>query len=76
MNCDIIITSCTMISHLSGALGKETWTLIQKIPYWFWGLDIEENIWYSSVKLFRQIEDGNWDNVFKGVENKLINTQD
>ena len=75
MNCDIVITPCTMISHLSGALGKETWILIKKIPYWFWGLNSEENIWYSSVKLFRQIEDGNWDNVFKRVENKLINTQ-
>jgi len=75
MNCDIVITPCTMISHLSGALGKETWILIKKIPYWFWGLNTEENIWYSSVKLFRQTEDGNWDNVFKRVENKLINNQ-
>jgi tetratricopeptide (TPR) repeat protein len=75
MNCDIVITPCTMISHLSGALGKETWILIKKIPYWFWGLNTEDNIWYSSVKLFRQIEDGNWDNVFKRVEDKLINTQ-
>ena len=75
MNCDIVITPCTMISHLSGALGKETWILIKKIPYWFWGLNTEDNIWYSSVKLFRQIEDENWDNVFKRVEDKLINTQ-
>ena len=75
MNCDIIITPYTMVSHLSGALGKETWIPIEKIPYWFWGLDTEENIWYSSVKLFRQTEDENWDNVFKSVENKLINTQ-
>jgi tetratricopeptide (TPR) repeat protein len=75
MNCNIVITPCTMISHLSGSLGKETWTLIKKLPYWFWGLNTEENVWYSSVKLFRQIEDGNWDDVFKRVENKLINTQ-
>jgi hypothetical protein len=75
MNCNIIITPCTMIAHLSGSLGKETWILIKKIPYWFWGLNTEENIWYSSVKLFRQTEDGNWDNVFKSIENKLINTQ-
>ena len=71
MNCDIIITPCTMIAHLSGALGKETWLLIKKIPYWFWGLNTEENIWYSSVKLFRQNKDGEWNNVFQKIKNKL-----
>jgi ADP-heptose:LPS heptosyltransferase len=75
MNCDIVITPCTMISHLSGALGKETWILIKKISYWLWGLNTEDNIWYSSIKLFRQTEDGNWDNVFKRVKDELINTQ-
>jgi ADP-heptose:LPS heptosyltransferase len=71
MNCDIVITPCTMIAHLSGALGKETWLLIKKIPYWFWGLNTEENIWYSPVKLFRQSKDGEWNDVFKRIENKL-----
>jgi ADP-heptose:LPS heptosyltransferase len=71
MNCDIIITPCTMIAHLSGSLGKETWVLIQKIPYWFWGLKTEENIWYSSVKLFRQSKEGEWNNVFERVKSKL-----
>jgi tetratricopeptide (TPR) repeat protein len=73
MNCDVVITSCTMIAHLSGALGKETWILIQKIPYWFWGLNTEKNIWYSSVKLFRQRKDNEWNDVFKRVKNNLIN---
>jgi tetratricopeptide (TPR) repeat protein len=75
MNCDIIITPCTMISHLSGALGKETWTLIEKMPYWFWGLNTEKNIWYSSVRLFRQIENKNWHDVFERIKNTLANTQ-
>ena len=71
MNCDIIITPCTMIAHLSGSLGKETWVLIKKIPYWFWGLNTEKNIWYSSVKLFRQSKDGEWNDSFKRIKNKL-----
>jgi tetratricopeptide (TPR) repeat protein len=75
MNCDIIITPCTMIAHLSGSLGKETWVLIKKIPYWFWGLKTEENIWYSSVKLFRQNKDGEWSDVFNMIKSNLINTK-
>jgi hypothetical protein len=71
MNCDIIITPCTMIAHLSGSLGKETWVLIKKIPYWFWGLNTEKNIWYSSVKLIRQNKNGEWSNVFEKVKSKL-----
>jgi len=71
MNCNIIITPCTMIGHLSGSLGKETWILIQKIPYWFWGLNTEKNIWYSSVKLFRQSKNGEWKNVFERLVSRL-----
>ena len=75
MNCDLVITTDTMIPHLSGALGKETFLIVKKISHWLWRLNTEENIWYSSMKLIRQTEDGNWDNVFKSVENKLINIQ-
>lgn len=73
MNCDIIISPCTMISHLSGSLGKDTWVLIKKISYWFWGLSTEENFWYSSIKLFRQTENGNWHHVFKRIEDEIKN---
>jgi tetratricopeptide (TPR) repeat protein len=75
MNCDIIISTDTMFPHLSGALGKETWMPTKKVSHWLWRLNTEDNIWYSSVRLFRQTEDGNWDNVFKRVKDELINTQ-
>lgn len=75
MNCDVIISPCTMISHLSGSLGKKTWILIKKISYWFWGSSTEENIWYSSVKLFRQTENKNWYHVFERIEHELLSTK-
>ena len=39
MNCDIIISTDTMVPHLSGALGKKTWMPIKKISHWLWGLN-------------------------------------
>jgi len=75
IRCDLVITTDTMIAHLSGSLGKETWVLTKKVPHWFWGLKTEESIWYSSVKLFRQSKDGEWDGVVERIKSSLINTQ-
>ena len=66
-NCDLIITSDTAIAHLAGGMGKATWLLLQKVPEWRWGLEGETTFWYPSMRLFRQRERGNWDEVMVRV---------
>ena len=70
--CNLVITSDTSVAHLSGALGKETWVLLQKIPDWRWGINSKETFWYPSVKLFRQNINNSWKEVMKNVEINLI----
>ena len=70
--CNLVITSDTSVAHLSGALGKETWVLLQKIPDWRWGISSKETFWYPSVKLFRQNINNSWKEVMKNVEINLI----
>jgi len=59
-NLDLVITIDTSIVHLSGALGKKTWGLFSFSPDWRWLMDRADCIWYSSVKVMRQKDFGNW----------------
>ena len=74
-NCDLIISSDTSIAHLAGGMGKLTWLLLHHLPSWRWGLERENTFWYPSMRLFRQKERHNWQEVLERVSNQL-NTKD
>ncbi|GIS13577.1 MAG: hypothetical protein CM15mP116_01600 [Synechococcus sp.] len=48
-------------------MGKTTWLLLKKVPEWRWGLEGDTTFWYPSMRLFRQRERGNWDEVMERV---------
>ncbi|WP_269603978.1 tetratricopeptide repeat protein [Prochlorococcus marinus] len=70
-NCDLIITSDTSIAHLAGGMGKSTWLLLHYVPGWIWGLQGENTFWYPSMRLFRQKERNNWQEVLERVNFEL-----
>ena len=70
-NCDLIITSDTSIAHLAGGMGKTTWLLLKHIPEWRWGIHGERTFWYPSVRLFRQKERNNWNEVMEKVSEAI-----
>ena len=70
-NCDLVITSDTSVAHLAGGMGKTTWLLLHKIPDWRWGLHGNTTFWYPSMRLFRQKERGNWNEVIERVTEAL-----
>ncbi len=57
---DLIITVCTTIHHLGGALGVPTWTMVPTRASWRYGVRGDTLPWYGSAKLFRQEKDGDW----------------
>ena len=63
MNCDLVITVDTVVAHLAGGLGKRTWLLLHHIPDWRWGMEGDTTFWYPPMRLFRQREQGNWQEV-------------
>ncbi len=67
MNLNLVITSCTAIAHLGGALGVPTWVVLGKSADWRWFLNREDSPWYPSVRLFRQAKFGAWDDVFERI---------
>ncbi len=70
---DLLVTSCTSVAHLAGALGVETWILAPIMPYYTWAMPGERTAWYESVRLFRQTACGNWGSALHDVKLALIN---
>ena len=66
-NCDLIITCDTSIAHLAGGMGKAVWLLLRDVPFCTWGLKGETTFWYPSMRLFRQKERRNWQEVLERV---------
>jgi hypothetical protein len=68
---DMIISVCTSVVTLAGALGKTAWVLVPASPGWMFGLDGEQSDWFSSLRLYRQQRDQAWSGVIEQVARDL-----
>lgn len=76
MQMDLVITCCTVIAHLCGALGKEAWVVLCKNPYWVWMHERSDSPWYPSLRLFRQTQTDDWRSVIQQVRDELFDRVD
>ena len=72
-SCDLIITSCTSVAHLCGAMGIPTWIVVPVLPYYLWAPPGNTTVWYDSVKLYRQEIFGEWSAPFDQIKIDLQN---
>ena len=63
--CDLVITIDNITAHLAGNLGISSMILLPYNADPRWGLKNENSYLYNSVKLYRQLNLGNWDDVLK-----------
>ena len=70
-NLDLVISVCTSVTHLAGALGKPVWTLLHFASDWRWLLERADSPWYPSMRLFRQTTAGDWVGVIASVRQEL-----
>ncbi|MCU9952738.1 hypothetical protein OEJ37_05095 [Burkholderia sp. BKH01] len=68
---DLVITVCTSVAHLSGALGARTWVLLDVNPHWPWLLERQDSPWYPTATLYRQRTFGAWEPVMEEVSRDL-----
>ena len=72
MAMDVVIGVDTAVSHLSGALGRPTWIMLNWFGTdWRWLLNRDDSPWYSTARLFRQPSMGDWTSVKKKVSQYL-----
>ena len=75
-SCDLVITSCTSVAHLSAAMGVQTWIVVPILPYYLWAKSGDKTEWYNSVTLFRQEVYGDWNAPFQKIQKQLIKLGD
>lgn len=60
---DLVISVCTSVAHLAGALGAPLWVMLHRAADWRWFVDRDDSPWYPGARLFRQVRRGQWDDV-------------
>lgn len=64
---DLVVSVCTSLVHLGGALGRPVWVLAPHSPEWRYGFAGESMPWYPSVRLFRQPATADWEPAIAAV---------
>ena len=68
---DLVISVDTSVAHLAGAMGAPVWLLNRKDTDWRWLQDRENSPWYPSMRIFRQVEYKDWEDVIARVHEAL-----
>jgi tetratricopeptide (TPR) repeat protein len=67
LNLDLIITVDTLAAHLAGALSRPVWVLLPFAPDFRWMRGRAASPWYPTMRLFRQLQPGDWPAVAQEV---------
>ena len=70
-SCDIIISVDSMVAHLAAGAGKPVWLMHAFSSDWRWGLTGQDNLWYPTVKNFRQENSQDWNSVISQINEEL-----
>lgn len=76
MEMDLLISVCTSVPHLAGALNVPTWVMLCADPYWIWARSGDTTPWYPGLRLFRQRKLGEWQPVIDEVRAELAKLAD
>jgi tetratricopeptide (TPR) repeat protein len=64
---DVVVSSCTSVAHLAGAMGRPTFVMLQFAADFRWLQHRSDSPWYPTATLFRQVRRGEWDPVIQAV---------
>ena len=64
---DMVISIDNSTIQVSGSQGVPTWTLLNYLPEWRFGMAGAGHDWHPSLRVYRQPAPGDWHSVFDGV---------
>jgi len=70
-SCDLVISSCTSVSHLAAAMGVETWVVTPVMPYFLYAQEGDTCPYYDTMKLMRQEIFDDWEAPFAKIKKSL-----
>ena len=70
-SCDLVITSCTSVSHLAAAMGVETWVAQPIMPYYLYARPGDKTAFYDTMRLYRQEVFADWTAPFEAMRRDL-----
>jgi len=68
---DLVLSVCTSLAHLAGALNFPFWLLSKYLPDFRWLDERSDSPWYPSARIFRQPAFGDWKSVIEMVRREL-----
>jgi tetratricopeptide (TPR) repeat protein len=68
---DAVVSVCTALIHLTGALGRPVWILVPAVPEWRYMRQGDRMPWYPSARLLRQPRVGEWEDVIARMAETL-----
>lgn len=69
---DVVVSVCTAVIHLAGALGRPTLVMAPFSPEWRYGIAGHEMPWYPTVRIERQNSPGDWTPGVSVVRERLL----
>jgi len=72
---DLVISVCSTVVHLTGALGKPVWILSPPVPEWRYTLTATHMAWYPNSKIFRAKTENQWQDTINSVADCLAQRQ-
>ena len=72
--CDYVITTSNVTAHFAGSLGIKTFVLVPKShgKLWYWFSKNDKCIWYPTIKIIHQEEDGAWSQEIEKIKKLII----
>ena len=64
---DMVISVDNSTIQVSGSQGVPTWTLLNYLPEWRFGMGSTGHDWHPSIRVYRQPVSGDWKSVFQNV---------
>lgn len=69
---DLVVTVCTSIVHLTGALGRPVWILVPYSPGFRYTLGRTALPWYGSSRMFWQPDASDWKTAVDQIAQRLL----